>query len=332
MLRSPRVPTKIRGGRRNPKENQYYHPPYNGDLETFKVYLNSREYFTTNFPKLIRYRWRDSDACNETNNDGIVDDKSFENTIMFQTMAATWVATWMCGISREDMKKPGIVGAIYRFHVYFTVRRILRLRGQLAFYIQDINVKNNVWKYLPTMYELYDYGMSRVCKLVEITDKDYIYMVAPTSKGLTRLGVSPLQESAMTYVYALLTSQAVNPGKKIIGDTGIAQMIQKSFIEKVEDRIRADNGVDNLLDLYERTLTHSTATGIIKISEGVIEIPSNLVIETKKVVVNPPVKTVINSPVKTKTLEVVDIKPLKSAMPVAVGVGVGMLVLKKLFL
>ena len=62
----------------------------------FKVYLNLREYFNVEFPNLVRYRWRDSEACDETNNDGIVDDKSFENTLMFQTMAAVCVATWDC--------------------------------------------------------------------------------------------------------------------------------------------------------------------------------------------------------------------------------------------
>ena len=160
------------------------------DLENFKVHLNSRAYFNVIFPKLVRYRWRDSEACDETNNDGIVDDKSFENTLMLQTMATVCVAAWECGISQEDIKKPGILGAIYRFHVYFTVRRILRTRGRLAFYILGNSVRENVWKYLPAMFELYDYKKGRVCKLVEITDKDFIYMVAPTTKGITRLGVS----------------------------------------------------------------------------------------------------------------------------------------------
>ena len=201
---SPKRLAPIRGGRVNPKENKYYRP-YSGDLEKFKVYLNSRGYFNVEFPQLVRYRWRDSEACDETNNDGIVDDKSFENTLMFKTMAAVWVATWECGISQEDMEKPGVVGAVYRFHVYLTVRRILRSHGRLAFYILDNSV--------PTMYELYDYKKARVCKLVEITDKDFLYMVAPTTKGLTRMGVSLLQESVMTYVYGLLAAQAVNPGK-----------------------------------------------------------------------------------------------------------------------
>ena len=110
-----------------------------------------------------------------------------------------------------------------RFHVYFTVRRILRSQGRLAFYILDNSVRESVWKYLPTKYELYDYNKARVCKLVEIMDKDFLYMVAPTTKGLTRLGISLFQESAMTYVYGLLAAQAVNPGKNIVGNNGVAR-------------------------------------------------------------------------------------------------------------
>lgn len=234
---SPRQFPEIRGGRKNPKEKKYY-KPYDGDLENFKIYLNLREYFNVKFSQLVRYRWRDSEVCDETNNDGIVDDKSFENTLMFQTMAAVWVATWECGISQEDMQKPGIVGAIYRFHVYFTLRRISRARGRLAFYILDNTVRESVWKYLPTKYESYDYKKARVCKLVEITDKDFIYMVAPTTtKGLTRLGVNLLQESVLTYIYGLLAAQVINPGKIIVGNNGIALMVQNSFVDKIEDRI-----------------------------------------------------------------------------------------------
>ena len=325
MYSTRRYP-KWQGGITSPKENKYYRP-YSGDLERFKVYLNSREYFNLSFPNLVRYRWRNSKACDITNNDGIVDDKTFENTLMFQTMAATWVATWECGISQEDMKKPDIVGAIYRFHVYFTVRRILRSQGRLTFYILDKSVRKNVWKYLPTMYMLWDVNSReciRICKLVEITDKDFVYMVAPTTKGITRLGVSLLQESVMTYVYDLLAAQAVNPGKNIVGNNGVALMLQKSFLEKIEDRIRADNGVDNILELYERTLQHSTATGTFTVHERITKIPSNLKIKEQKQSQREEVK------IKEKK-EVVDIKPLQSAVPIVIGVGVGTLVIGKIF-
>ena len=232
MLKSPKRYPAIRGGKTNPKETKYY-PPYNDDLESFKIYLNSHDYFTVSFPKLIRYRWSESEACDETNNDGIVDDKSFENTVMFKTMAATWVATWICGISQKDMKKPGIIGSLYKFHVYLTIRRILRSRGRLAFYGKEASVVYNVWKYLPTKYKLYDVNTKecvRVCKLTEITDKDFIYMIAPKTEGLTRIGTELFQQSVLTYVYALLAAQVVNPGKNIPGTNGIALILQKSFI------------------------------------------------------------------------------------------------------
>ena len=64
-----------------------------------------------------------------------------------------------------------------------------------------------------------------------------------------------------------MAAQAVNPGKNIVENNGVALMLQKSFLEKIEDRIKADNGVDNIMDLYERTLQHCTATGMIMVHE-----------------------------------------------------------------
>ena len=97
----------------------------------------------------------------------------------------------------------------------------------------------------------------------------------PNDKGFNENG-RLLQESAMTYVYGLLAAQAVNPGKNIVGNNGVALMLQKSFVEKVEDRIRADNGVDNILELYERTLKHSTSIGTLTVHERITKIPSYL--------------------------------------------------------
>lgn len=207
MLRPRRIIPR-RGGKINPNENLYF-PRYSGDLENFKIYLNAHESFVANFPKFVRYRW--SDTCDKTNNDGIIDDENFEGTTMSKTMAAVWVATYECGISQEDLKKPGITGALFRFHVYFTARKILRRR----FY--NASVIKKVKNHLPTKYEVYDYKKGRVCKLIEITDKDFIFMTPPKTMSITNLGVGLLQESVMTYAYALLAAQVVNKGKNIIG-------------------------------------------------------------------------------------------------------------------
>ena len=123
----------------------------------------------------------------------------------------------------------------------------------------------------------------------------------------------------------LLAAQAVNPGKNIVGNNGVALMLQKSFLEKIEDRIRADNGVDNILELYERTLQHSTATGTFTVYERITKIPSNLKIKEQK-------QSQREEEVKIKEKkEVVDIKPLQSAVPIVIGVGVGTLVIGKIF-
>ena len=91
-------------------------------------------------------------------------------------------------------------------------------------------------------------------------------------------------------------------------------MIQKSFVEKVEDRIRADNGANNILELHERTLKHSTATGTLTVHERIIKIPSNLKIEERKQIQKEEVPTV-----NIEEKEVVDVKPLQSAIPISLG-------------
>ena len=121
-------------------------------------------------------------------------------------------------------------------------------------------------------------------------------MVAPITKGLTRLGTQLFQQSVLTFVYAILAAQAINPGKNIIGTNGIALILQKSFVDKVLDRIKADNGVDNILDLYNRTIIHNTATGTITVHQDITPVPSNLKIVQKR----PLGKKAVTLPVKKK--------------------------------
>ena len=128
-----------------------------------------------------------------------------------------------------------------------------------------------------------------------------------------------------TYVYGLLAAQAVNPGKNIFGNNGVALMLQKSFVEKVEDRIRADNGVDNILELYKKTLKHSTATGTLTVHERITKVPTNLKIKEQTQKEETPA-------VNIEKKEVVDIKPLQSAVPIVIGFGVGTLVTGKILL
>ena len=101
-------------------------------------------------------------------------------------------------------------------------------------------------------------------------------------------------------------------------------MLQKFFVEKVEDRIRADNGVDNILELYERTLKHSTGTGTLTVHERITNIPTNLKIEEQKQTQEETPKVIVEEK------EIVDVKPLQNVIPIVIGVGVGTLVVRKI--
>ena len=145
---------------------------------------------------------------------------------------------------------------------------------------------------------------------------------------LTRCsGTELFQQSVLTYVYALLAAQAVNPGKNIVSTDGIALILQKSFTDKVEDRIKADNGVDNILDLYERTIVHSTATGRVTVHKDITKVPSNLKIVPGRAAS----KITVPELPKKEEEEIVDIKPLKNSLPIVIGVGIGTLILSKIF-
>lgn len=73
---------------------------------------------------------------------------------------------------------------------------------------------------------------------------------------MTDLGVELLQDSAMTYVYCLLAAQAINNGNNIFGGNGTARFVQRSFLEKVKDRIKADTEVDSILLKYQEAVNN----------------------------------------------------------------------------
>lgn len=103
-------------------------------------------------------------------------------------------------------------------------------------------------------------------------------------------------------------------------------MIQNSFEDKVEDRIRADDGIDNIIELYQKTVTQINADDVLKIHERIIYISGNLNILLKKKIKNidnKDVKNIIQKDENKKIKkELIDIKPLQSSIPTILGVGV----------
>ena len=85
-------------------------------INQFRIYVNNTDYFQSNLPGL-----------NITTNDNA---KWSLKEPYFQSIIGTWIASYGCGISIQHLlfssDVPKQITSFIRFHLYFTVRRIMR--------------------------------------------------------------------------------------------------------------------------------------------------------------------------------------------------------------
>ena len=87
----------------------------NYPINQFRIYVNNTDYFNSNLPPL--YINTDQNALWDIR-------KNY-----FQTIIGTWIATYACGVSIQHLTFsqdiPKQITSLMRFHLYFTVRRIV---------------------------------------------------------------------------------------------------------------------------------------------------------------------------------------------------------------
>ena len=179
-------------------------------------------------------------------------------------IAGTWIATYACGISIQHLSfSPDIpkqITSLIRFHVYFTVRRIMRqcqlgdfstihkfnadfikdyypkwtwqeVEGYKNEHLgQDVIGSNPHRKYLniPT----YKHGPGQL----RDTQNDYKKFVPKISNGLVEKGTELINHSIEAYIYSILGAQA-RTRQSIVSSRASALETQKVFRKIVEDSI-----------------------------------------------------------------------------------------------
>ena len=132
------------------------------------------------------------------------------------------------GISKEHLtQKSGLLGSVYRFHVYYHIRRIFSLLGSPiphedgfqkydnpfdanAYYKVCLEYGVNpdyVWmsgEWMFQLKELFTHGGKKATKFTQFSN-DYSRWIMSTSDGLTGIGVEKLSESVRAYAYCLLS-------------------------------------------------------------------------------------------------------------------------------
>lgn len=210
-----------------------------------------------------------------------------------QVNFAMWCAATGCGVSVQDHMRASddMLSSLFRFHVYFQARRILRqlaapLPGEKGWDMnsnpydkpayEQLCLEFGVSKY--TDWRL-DWGSSIGLKFegsppTKIAVNAFVYFMLDRSQGFTAAGEARLNESIRTYVWAILGAQ--DQTRTSILGTGQAFDAQKHFIVLVERAIDGADDIPNQIAKYQSVLQYAHSKLDFVIGEGLYMIPSDM--------------------------------------------------------
>ena len=216
---------------------------------------------------------------------------------------AVFCASSACGVSVEHLnaKKPTIK-SVYRFHVYYHIRRILKILEIPLPYENSFNRYNNPYnhekfigicsehgvsndltkwrnqKYFSTLksraWETGKLGMSY------INENSFSRWIIEKSDGLTTLGLQKLSETVRDYAYLILTSQTSTRGP-VIGHEADAQRVFLNTFESIVNR-RVDIPED--IQRFQKTLQYARSKVDYATGEFIYMLQSNMNLRIGKII------------------------------------------------
>jgi len=126
-----------------------------------------------------------------------------------------------------------------------------------------------------------DYGGYTLDHISPLEKHPYQYFMLNESKGLTKAGLSRLNQSIEAFVYCILGSQ-VQTRSSIIGNTGSAQEAQTVFLQLFESSI-VETDISKSIQRYQLAIQESKQKLDLAISPGCWLLPSSLVINNSSV-------------------------------------------------
>ena len=210
---------------------------------------------------------------------------------------AVFCASSACGVSVEHLnaKKP-MVRSIYRFHVYYHIRRILKILEIPLPYENSFNQYNNPYNHEMFKKICKEYGVSKDLTkwrnqkyfstwqirawetgkpgMSYINENSFSRWIIEKSEGITKIGIQKLSELVRDYAYLILTSQT-STRAQIIGygaDELDAQQVFLNTFENIIDR-RVDIPEDR--QRFQKTLQYGRSKVDYSIGESMNMLPSD---------------------------------------------------------
>ena len=204
-------------------------------------------------------------------------------------------ATSGLGVSTEHLSaKQSLVKALYRFHTYYHVRRILKRMLTPLPGTESFDKYNNAFSLKEVRRIGDEYGCST--KSLRIYENKYYFdrtgtsgnysyehnnwsrWIVNSSHGFTKYGLEKISESIRAYSYLVLTSQA-SARHGILGDTAQSLAAQRIFYDNLEDVINKVVSLEVDIGRYQNTLKYARSTLDYSVGRGLYMLPSDMLLK-----------------------------------------------------
>ena len=209
---------------------------------------------------------------------------------------AVWCASSACGVSSEHLNytKHPMFRAVYRFHVYYHVRRVLkRLQVPLP-HGPGFNTSNNPYTESEFL-KICEGNCGAPNDPMKYRDKrfywtyqrsvrwpdDYIgpdsmtRWIIEKSDGFTDVGLFRISESVRAYAYLILSSQA-SARSSIVGNTVSALTTQGAFLNNFENVVNRRVNIQEDIKRYQDTISYTSSKVDYSIGENIYMLPRDM--------------------------------------------------------
>ena len=211
---------------------------------------------------------------------------------------AVFCASSACGVSVEHLNaKEPMIRSIYRFHVYYHIRRILKILEIPLPYQNSFNQYNNSYNHEKFIGICSEYGVSNDLTkwrnqkyfstwqsrawetnkpgMSYINENSFSRWIIEKSDGLTTLGIQKLSESVRDYAYLILTAQTSTRGQ-IVGHEVRDLDAQRVFLNNFENVINRRVDIPEDIRRFQKTLQYARSKVDYAIGEFVYMLPSDM--------------------------------------------------------
>ena len=266
---------------------------------------------------------------------------------------AVFCASSACGVSVEHLNaKEPMIRSIYRFHVYYHIRRIMKILEIPLPYENSFSQYNNSYNHEKFIGICSEYGVSNDLTkwrnqkyfstwqsrawetgkpgMSYINENSFSRWIIEKSDGLTTLGIQKLSESVRDYAYLILTSQTSTRGP-IVGHEARNLDAQRTFLNTFENIVNRRVNIPEDIRRFQKTLQYARSKVDYAIGEFVYMLPSDMNLRignvrnyNNKILISSPSLKIgtnvkVNIDVKSKEVEMVktkpDVKPMVKTKP-----------------